>query len=170
MFPSVLQLAFMFCKSPFFRLAVGNYQIVNMEPTNARPFPFRFKGVPESPRWLISKDRNEEALEILAYYHGEGDSNNDTVQFEYREIDQTLHMEKQVQKNTSYLDFFRTKGNRWRLAIIISLGLISQYSGNTMISQYQDAIYIGAGITNQTQKLGVCANSSPNRRNPHVLP
>ena len=85
------------------------------------------------------------------------------MQFEYREIDQTLHLEKEVQKNTSYLDFFRTKGNRWRLAIIISLGIISQYSGNAMISQYQDAIYIGAGITNQTQKLGVCIDSSPNK-------
>jgi hypothetical protein len=84
------------------------------------------------------------------------------VQFEYREIDETLRMEREAQKKMSYLDFFRTKGNRWRLAIIVSLGVISQYSGNAMISQYQDAIYIGAGITNQTQKLGV--STKPSRK------
>jgi hypothetical protein len=32
------------------------------------------------------KERYEEALDTLAYYHGNGDQSNATVQFEYREI------------------------------------------------------------------------------------
>ncbi|PGH10525.1 hypothetical protein AJ79_05453 [Helicocarpus griseus UAMH5409] len=111
--------------------------------------------VPESPRYLISKDRNEEALEILAEYHGGGDENNATVQFEYQEITQTINLEKSLGTQSSYLDFVRTGGNRWRLAIIVSLGIISQYSGNAIFSNYLNAVLIGAGITDQNQKLGI---------------
>jgi hypothetical protein len=114
--------------------------------------------LPESPRWLISKDRNDEALKTLAKWHANGNENNTTVQFEYREIRETLRLEKEVARSTSYMDFFRTKGNRWRLAIIISIGIISQYSGNAVISNYVNLIYTSAGITAQSQKLGVRAN------------
>ncbi|KAB5527920.1 hypothetical protein GE09DRAFT_1149594 [Coniochaeta sp. 2T2.1] len=116
--------------------------------------------VPESPRWLISKDRNEEALQLLAKHHSNGDDQNPTVQFEYREIRETLELERTARDNSSYLDFMKTKGNRWRLAIIVSVGLISQYSGNAVISNYMNLIYNGAGITNQNQKLAISAGKT----------
>jgi sugar porter (SP) family MFS transporter len=111
--------------------------------------------IPESPRWLISKERNEEALAMLAKYHANGNVNNATVQFEYAEIKETLRLEFQYQKSSSYLDFFKTKGNRYRLMLLASLGLFSQWSGNGLVSYYATDVYNSIGIKDPDTQLGL---------------
>lgn len=103
----------------------------------------------------MSKKRYTEALSTLAYYHGNGDEHNATVQFEYREIKETIRMEMQYQENGSYLGFVKTPGNRYRLAILVSLGIFSQYSGNALFSNYTGLIYNSMGITEQNKKIPV---------------
>lgn len=116
--------------------------------------------IPESPRYLLNKDKAEEALAVLAKHHGGGDAQNATVQFQYREIKETMRADRDSNKKGNYIDFFKTRGNLWRLAIIISLGIISQYSGNALFSNYMDIIYQGAGITQQNQKLALSAGKT----------
>lgn len=116
--------------------------------------------VPESPRFLIANDRSEEALQILGKYHANGNTQHPTVQFEYREIKETLALEMEAKKSSSYLDFFKTKGNRYRLAVLISLGVFSQWSGNAIISNYSSLLYESAGVTGSTQKLGLSAGQT----------
>lgn len=111
--------------------------------------------VPESPRYLMAKDKHDQALEILAKYHANGDVNNPTVQFEYREIKETIKMEMEAKNNSSYLDFFRTKGNRYRFWVLVSLGVFSQWSGNAIISNYVSHLYDQAGVIDSTSKLGL---------------
>lgn len=90
---------------------------------------------------------------MLAQYHGQGDTHNTTVQLQWLEMKDAIQNEKS--KNSTYMDFFKTRGNRWRLLIVLSLGVISQYSGNALFSNYINVVYEGAGITKQNQKLAV---------------
>ena len=111
--------------------------------------------VPESPRFLIANDKQDQALQMLAKYHANGNVNDATVQFEYREIKETLAKEMEYKKSSSYVDFFRTKGNRYRLVVLISLGFFSQWSGNAIISNYANKLYDSAGVTDPTAQFGV---------------
>ncbi len=50
---------------------------------------------PYSPRWLASKDRWEEALQVLANLHGRGDQNHPQVLAQYQEIEEALKFERE---------------------------------------------------------------------------
>lgn len=50
---------------------------------------------PYSPRWLASKDRWEEAIQVLAKLHGNGDVNHPRVLAEYQEIEEALRFERE---------------------------------------------------------------------------
>lgn len=86
--------------------------------------------LPESPRWLISKDRHEEAHEILIKYHAEGDRDSEFVRAEMAQIQSTLHMEIEASKK-SWLDLFATAGMRRRVILSTALGLFTQWSGKS---------------------------------------
>ncbi|KAK0387335.1 hypothetical protein NLU13_5648 [Sarocladium strictum] len=116
--------------------------------------------IPESPRFLIAKDRHEEALQILAKYHANGDEQNKTVQFEYQEIRETIRLEQTANDSSSYLDFFRTPGNRYRFGILLALGFFSQWSGNAIVSNYSAKLYQGVGVDEALPRLGLSAGQT----------
>ncbi len=109
--------------------------------------------VPESPRWLIAQDRTHEALHILAKFHANGDQLDPTVMFEYAEIKETIRLEHLIKKQTSFLDFLKTRGNRYRLFLIVTLGFFSQWSGGGLVAYYFNLILKSIGTKDADTSL-----------------
>ncbi|KAI0130308.1 general substrate transporter [Xylariales sp. AK1849] len=107
--------------------------------------------VPESPRWLITKDRSEEAYAILAKYHAEGDGEAEFVKAEIAQIQTTISLEVESSKR-SWADLVATSGMRRRLLVSSMLGLFTQWSGNTLISYYLSDLLTMIGKTDSVFK------------------
>lgn len=111
--------------------------------------------IPESPRWLAYKNRNEDALEVLAVAHGWGDRSNPVVLTEYKEITETLAFEKEL-GSVSPLETIRTPGNRKRLLLMMSVAIFSMTAGNNVATYYLGTMLDEAGVTNSNTQLQVC--------------
>ncbi|KAI0127260.1 general substrate transporter [Xylariales sp. AK1849] len=101
---------------------------------------------PESPRWLISKDRSDEALAILSKYHGEGENGDEFVRLEFAGIQSTIALEKEVAKSFIWANVFRDAPMRRRFLLAIIIGFFAQWSGNGILSFYMKKILNLVGI------------------------
>lgn len=85
--------------------------------------------VPESPRWLVYKDRHAEALISIASTQADGNVDDPVVLLTYQEIIDTLQTEVDRGQKTSYLDLVKSKQSLRRLMLASSAAIISMVSG-----------------------------------------
>lgn len=111
--------------------------------------------IPESPRWLYTRNREEEAKKILVKYHGNGNENSAVVKLECEEIKHSVETDAELGNNKwwDYAVLFRTPASRYRMWLIFLISTFSQFTGGAVLSYYLPTILQTVGITSTQQQL-----------------
>ncbi|KAL0247306.1 hypothetical protein I308_104342 [Cryptococcus tetragattii IND107] len=106
--------------------------------------------LPESPRWLILRGKNDQALHTLARIRRLPEDHS-YVEEEYNEIASSVNTEIEIAHSTSWLGLFRELKNdrtllrRFILVMIVQLGF--NFSGGNSITYYQTSILSTINVT-----------------------
>jgi SP family arabinose:H+ symporter-like MFS transporter len=93
-------------------------------------------GIPRSSRWLVTRNKTDEALEVLKMM-GSPDS-----EAELREIMDSIHMERGMAAEPLF-----QKKYRLPIFLAVTIGLFNQLAGINAILYYSNFIFAAAGFT-----------------------
>ncbi|KAH8680491.1 lactose permease [Ilyonectria robusta] len=113
--------------------------------------------LPESPRWLIAHDRHEEAIDIFAKYHADGDREAPIVTLQVGEIVEQLQLHDQQHRWWDFRELFSSRATCYRSMMVICMAFFGQWSGNTIVSYFLPAMIENGGITNTSTQLLITA-------------
>jgi len=106
----------------------------------------------ESPRWLASVGRNEEALNNLAFLRREA-VNSLAVRAEMAEIEAAIEEERVARKDFGIKEAFLGKGNFIRFFIAFFIFFLQQFCGQNSVNYYAPAIFQSIGYTGTSVSL-----------------
>ncbi|GAA6059113.1 hypothetical protein JCM10212_003860 [Sporobolomyces blumeae] len=98
--------------------------------------------IPESPRWLLDMDLDDEGMGVLADLHGDGDPEDERAREEFREIKDAVLTERAA-GDRSYKAMW--KRYRGRVLLAVSAQAFAQLNGINVISYYAPLVFESAG-------------------------
>lgn len=112
--------------------------------------------IPFSPRWLVLRDRHDDARDVLAKLHGTADNSNaDFLDQELTQIRQQIALER-AHGDLGWANALRKMFARQYVrrtltaAFIVTMG---QLSGSSVIQNFQGIFYATVGFTGRTSLL-----------------
>ncbi|KEF51771.1 uncharacterized protein A1O9_12108 [Exophiala aquamarina CBS 119918] len=104
--------------------------------------------VPESPRWLIDKNRSQEGFAVLRKLHNRPeDPNETTAKEEFIQIQRQIELERAENINKGWGHLFKKPSYRKRLLLGFGTQFIAQSTGVLVVNNYQILLYRSLGIT-----------------------
>lgn len=116
--------------------------------------------IPESPRWLVGKDRYEDARLVIAQTNSGGDMSDPVAIAVYKQIVDTLEWEKKEGRTMSPKQIFVNRKARKRVLIGASVGPFSCIAGNIIASYYLGDELETAGINSSDDQLKAVSGRS----------
>ncbi|KAJ3091359.1 hypothetical protein HK100_007197 [Physocladia obscura] len=115
--------------------------------------------IPESPRWLMSKGREDEARKFLVHYHGNDIEDHPIVELTMSEMREALADEIR-QNSGSYMALFKGRPMIYRFWLIIAIAFFSQYAGNWLAGGFTVITNAQFGFKTAEQQLGLSIATS----------
>ncbi|KPM39527.1 hypothetical protein AK830_g7028 [Neonectria ditissima] len=111
--------------------------------------------LPESPRWLYTRGKKEQATKTLIRLHGHGNPDSEWVKLQVIEYEQHLEMDGTDKKWWDYRALFSSRASIYRLTCNCLVSLFGQWAGNNVVSYYLSAFLDTAGIRGEKTQTNV---------------
>ncbi|KAI0310356.1 general substrate transporter [Amylostereum chailletii] len=111
--------------------------------------------LPYSPRWLLEKGQEDEALAVFTKLNASAGipdlSAEGAAAADFGQMREQIRREREDRR--SFREVFAGKGARKRLLLAVLVQVFTQLSGINVINYYQTTLYRGVGITGHTVSL-----------------
>ena len=84
---------------------------------------------PESPRWLVSRGRDEDARQVMIKYHSNDGQTNPLIELQLKEFKEMIEVRK-MEPMWDYSSLFDTSNARWRTLALTLMCVNGQLAGN----------------------------------------
>ncbi|GKT45865.1 lactose permease [Colletotrichum spaethianum] len=111
--------------------------------------------LPESPRWLYTNNKRQEAKNVLSRLHAQGNAESEWVKLQLNEYEEFLELEGSDKKWWDYRALFRNRASFYRLTCNCLVSCFGQWAGNGIVSYFLSAFLDTAGIRGEATQMNV---------------